>query len=380
MRARQSLGRQPCGSTGSWTNASPPRSEHARELAQVARTTLAGRQVLQDEVADERVGDPVLDAVEPLPGDGAELDVRRGHVRPRPLEHRRARRRARPPGRTAPRARRSSARGRSRPRRRRPPRGSAPSRPNSPASSLGAGRRVADVDGGVGARERVPRAAHLHARRAYPPVSDAKRQSAVLRPLLRRAGSLMSAHGRRRRRPRGPYSLALSARHAGDATRHVPRRRPRRRCCRPAERVAWQRPDGIVCTRARRATRRFEQLRFCLGVDDDHTAFLRRFQQRPAARARRPAAARAAPAPARHRRPGAAARALRAADPRQRGARDGAADRPRGDGAAPTGCTRRRPRRTSRRFSPARAARRSACTPGAARRSSGSAARSTSSA
>ncbi|HEY7692765.1 MAG TPA: hypothetical protein VH816_10535 [Gaiellaceae bacterium] len=80
-------------------------------------------------------------------------------------------------------------------------------------------------------------------------------------------------------RPRGPYSLALSARGASDATRRfqdgildavVPAGRA----------VAWQRPDGLVCVRAT-GEDALEQLRFCLGLDDDHTPFVLRFRRDP---------------------------------------------------------------------------------------------------
>ncbi len=80
-------------------------------------------------------------------------------------------------------------------------------------------------------------------------------------------------------RPRGPYSIALSARGASDATRTfsdgilnavVPAGRA----------VAWQRPDGAVCLRAT-GEEALDQLRFCLGIDDDHTPFVLRFQRDP---------------------------------------------------------------------------------------------------
>jgi 3-methyladenine DNA glycosylase/8-oxoguanine DNA glycosylase len=80
-------------------------------------------------------------------------------------------------------------------------------------------------------------------------------------------------------RPRGPYSLALSARHAGDATRTF--RDNVLTAMLPAGRgVAWQRPDGIVCLRAT-GDEALDQLRFCLGIDDDHTPFVLRFQRDP---------------------------------------------------------------------------------------------------
>src|SRR5204862_6141032 len=44
-----------------------PRREHARELADVAANNARARQVLQHEVADQRVPDPVVDAFELRP-------------------------------------------------------------------------------------------------------------------------------------------------------------------------------------------------------------------------------------------------------------------------------------------------------------------------
>jgi 3-methyladenine DNA glycosylase/8-oxoguanine DNA glycosylase len=80
-------------------------------------------------------------------------------------------------------------------------------------------------------------------------------------------------------RPRGPYSLALSARGASDATRTF--RDGILNAVVPAGRgVAWQRPDGVVCLRAT-GDEALDQLRFCLGVDDDHTPFVLRFQRDP---------------------------------------------------------------------------------------------------
>ena len=80
-------------------------------------------------------------------------------------------------------------------------------------------------------------------------------------------------------RPRGPYSLALSARGASDATRTF--RDGILNAAVPAGRgVAWQRPDGLVCLRAT-SEQALDQVRFCLGVDDDHTAFVLRFQRDP---------------------------------------------------------------------------------------------------
>jgi 3-methyladenine DNA glycosylase/8-oxoguanine DNA glycosylase len=80
-------------------------------------------------------------------------------------------------------------------------------------------------------------------------------------------------------RPRGPYSLALSARLAGDATRRF--RDGVLTAMLPAgPGLAWQRPDGVVCLRAT-GEEAFEQLRFCLALDDDHTPFVLRFSRDP---------------------------------------------------------------------------------------------------
>ena len=76
-------------------------------------------------------------------------------------------------------------------------------------------------------------------------------------------------------RSRGPYSLELSARLAGDATRTF--RDGILDAELPAGRaVAWQRPDGTLHLRAT-GEEAFEQMCFCLGVEDDHTPFLLRF-------------------------------------------------------------------------------------------------------
>ena len=80
-------------------------------------------------------------------------------------------------------------------------------------------------------------------------------------------------------RSRGPYSLALSARRASDATRTF--RDGILNAVVPAGRgVAWQRPDGVVCLRAT-GEEALDQLRFCLALDDDHTPFVLRFQRDP---------------------------------------------------------------------------------------------------
>ena len=75
-------------------------------------------------------------------------------------------------------------------------------------------------------------------------------------------------------RPSGPYSLALSARLAGDATRRVRDGLFTARCCGAVAR-AWQSPDGTVTVRSESAAAA-EKLRWTLALDDDHTEFLRR--------------------------------------------------------------------------------------------------------
>ena len=81
-------------------------------------------------------------------------------------------------------------------------------------------------------------------------------------------------------RPRGPYSLALTARHSSDATRVfrdgvltslVP-------TARGAELThARQRPDGVIEISAA-SNEAVETLRFVLALDDDHSEFLREFR------------------------------------------------------------------------------------------------------
>ncbi|HEX3456036.1 MAG TPA: hypothetical protein VHS03_15535 [Gaiellaceae bacterium] len=84
-------------------------------------------------------------------------------------------------------------------------------------------------------------------------------------------------------RPRGPYSLARTARHAGDATRvfrdgvldgllQVDGRVERG--------AARQYPDGSLRLVAD-SEEAIERLRFVLAIDDDHSEFLRRFRDDP---------------------------------------------------------------------------------------------------
>jgi 3-methyladenine DNA glycosylase/8-oxoguanine DNA glycosylase len=80
-------------------------------------------------------------------------------------------------------------------------------------------------------------------------------------------------------RPRGPYSLALSMRLAGDATRQVREGLVTARCCGGVAR-AWQSPDGTVTIRSGSAAAA-EKLRWTLALDDDHSEFLRRFADDP---------------------------------------------------------------------------------------------------
>jgi len=80
-------------------------------------------------------------------------------------------------------------------------------------------------------------------------------------------------------RPRGPYSLALSARFAGDATRQVREGLVTARCGGGVAR-AFQSRDGTVTIRSESATAA-EKLRWMLALDDDHSEFLLRFADDP---------------------------------------------------------------------------------------------------
>ena len=80
-------------------------------------------------------------------------------------------------------------------------------------------------------------------------------------------------------RPSGPYSLALSARPAGDATRRVREGLVTARCGGGVAR-AWQSPDGTVTIRSESAEAA-EKLRWMLALDDDHSEFLRRVADDP---------------------------------------------------------------------------------------------------
>ena len=80
-------------------------------------------------------------------------------------------------------------------------------------------------------------------------------------------------------RPRGPYSLELSARLAGDATRRVREGLVTARCGGGVAR-AFQSQDGTVTIRSESATAA-EKLRWMLALDDDHSEFLLRFAGDP---------------------------------------------------------------------------------------------------
>jgi 3-methyladenine DNA glycosylase/8-oxoguanine DNA glycosylase len=80
-------------------------------------------------------------------------------------------------------------------------------------------------------------------------------------------------------RPRGPYSLALSGRLAGDATRRMREGVVTARCGGGVAR-AWQSPDGIVTIRSE-SIAAAEKLRWMLALDDDHSDFLRRVAHDP---------------------------------------------------------------------------------------------------
>jgi len=76
-------------------------------------------------------------------------------------------------------------------------------------------------------------------------------------------------------RPAGPYSLALTARGASDATR-LWRDGVLRAVVSGEQATAEQFPDGELVLRG--SERAIERLRWVLALDDDHTEFLRRFK------------------------------------------------------------------------------------------------------
>jgi 3-methyladenine DNA glycosylase/8-oxoguanine DNA glycosylase len=76
-------------------------------------------------------------------------------------------------------------------------------------------------------------------------------------------------------RPAGPYSLALTARGASDATRLWRDGVLRAAVC-GEQATAEQFPDGTLLLRG--SERAIERLRWMLALDDDHSEFLRRFK------------------------------------------------------------------------------------------------------
>jgi 3-methyladenine DNA glycosylase/8-oxoguanine DNA glycosylase len=80
--------------------------------------------------------------------------------------------------------------------------------------------------------------------------------------------------------PRGPYSLALSARLAGDATRTFRDGLLRAVVSEDEVAEAWQLPDGRVCIRAA-SDEGVERMRWLLALDDDHSEFLRQVRDDP---------------------------------------------------------------------------------------------------
>ena len=234
--------------------------------------------VLQDEVADEHVRNAVLDAREAIAGDDAKLDVPVADVPARPLEHlRRDVDRddaVEPPregachaaGATADLDARAALR--------------IPAEPSEERPELRlAAKRIADVGVGV-AGKRVPRRAHVAHGPSIAGEADCP-AAGVVRPRV--VSSSPSVTKLVELRPRGPYSLALTARFASDATRFyrdgvltsllegddgLERTR------------AWQRPDGTVVVEAS-TPGGIRVTRFVLGIDDDHSEFLRRFSRDP---------------------------------------------------------------------------------------------------
>ena len=128
-------------------------------------------------------------------------------------------------------------------------------------------------------------------------------------------------------RPRGPYSLALSARLAGDATRRLRDGLFTARCCGAVAR-AWQSPDGTVTIRSESAAAA-EKLRWTLALDDDHSEFLRRFRDDPLLGRADEASARAAAGTDGDGRAGTPARGLRAAHRLEDGTKSRASRDPR---------------------------------------------------
>lgn len=98
-----------------------------------------------------------------------------------------------------------------------------------------------------------------------------------------RIGSVDPVPIRAELRPRGPYSLRLSGRHASDATRLVADGTLRTTVAvdgRLERAHAVQRPDGTIVVAADTEAG-VDHVRFVLGLDDDHSEFLQRFAGDP---------------------------------------------------------------------------------------------------
>lgn len=78
-------------------------------------------------------------------------------------------------------------------------------------------------------------------------------------------------------KPRGPYSLALSARRASDSTRRFGSGVLTCVLAHGEQVTARQLPDGRLVLRGE-TDEGIDQVRFVLGADDDHTPFLERFR------------------------------------------------------------------------------------------------------
>jgi 3-methyladenine DNA glycosylase/8-oxoguanine DNA glycosylase len=81
-------------------------------------------------------------------------------------------------------------------------------------------------------------------------------------------------------RPRGPFSLRLSARIAGNATRTTAGGPFVAALAAGGIGRAWQQPNGVVQLRAPDEAG-LSELRFVLALDDDHSEFLTRFRDDP---------------------------------------------------------------------------------------------------
>jgi 3-methyladenine DNA glycosylase/8-oxoguanine DNA glycosylase len=81
-------------------------------------------------------------------------------------------------------------------------------------------------------------------------------------------------------RPRGPFSLRISSRLAGDATRSFASGPLVATLAAGGIGRAWQQPDGVVQLRAPDEAG-VEELRFVLALDGDHSEFLARFRDDP---------------------------------------------------------------------------------------------------